>query len=278
MFVGIDFAPLPNRALNTAAADAMELLGFNDFEYVVVGNREVPYLNDLDIAIGRNQLASHLKLARGGCFWTALDAYLESRNIGEYVIRDKFRQFHFATPFFRMHASPAFVKTDVFIGEIGWMKALTSGAPKESRYKAIYRNLLLMSVFLELKWPAENGVGNEYFRYALNFRDGLRRRRFRQVHPSRQDGIPKRVTIHEEFITSDPNDIPRILFDGKSEWTDIDSFEKLYLLLGGDSFRYSSFLPAICQNFLMSLHKGKMRLPEKDIEWLSSGGQRSGYA
>lgn len=262
MFVGTDLTRLPHRDLGAAVSRALTLLGFNEFNHVVVGNHDSAYLNDLDIAIGRNQLASHLELAGDGCLWTALEAYLKERPIGEFTIQSRFRQFHFATPMSGMCAAPIFVKTDVFIGEIGWMKALVSGAPIDSKYKAIYRNMLLMSVFLEVCWPAGEGDGDEFFRYALNYRDGLSARRFRRVHASQQDGRPKRMMIQEARVTSDPNDLPLILFDGGGDWTDIDSFEKLHHLLQGSRFRYGSFLPAIFQNFRASLQKRNMRLPD----------------
>jgi hypothetical protein len=271
----VSLVPIPKRSVDFLVACAMHTLGLTGLEFAIVGNKDAHWLNDLDIAVDRNQLSSHLKLKPEESLWAALEAYFRSRGVDRFVINEKFRQVHF---FFNTGEMDAFVKVDIFVGDIGWMMALVSGAPQESRYKGIYRNLLLMSVFLEVKWPAEGPNGDEYFRYALNFRDGIRKRRIRLSGPEEQGKNSRNITVSEELITSDANDMTRLLFEGAIGWSDIDSLEKLFVALGEGGFKYSSFLPAICRNFVMSLKTREMLMPELDLERLTERTQHSRHS
>ncbi len=268
MFSQVELATIPQHSLALMVASAMDLLGFHEFEHEIVGNKDALYLNDIDIAIDRNQLEFYLQLKPAECLWSALERHLSQSGIERFVISKQFQQFHFLMPCANKGAT-ALRKIDVFVGKISWMKAVASGAPTESKYKAIYRNLLLLSIFLEVVWPTESGDENEYFRYALSFREGLKKRKLRTTPPARDHENPKKTLVSEELITSDPDDIARILFDEEIGWSDINSFEKLRCLLGKKTFRYPCFLPKIYRNYVVTLGERKMTLPALDLAMFS---------
>ena len=236
---------VPREMLDSTIRNALEMSGLYNLDYEIVGNKSKPFCGDVDIAIDSKQLTDEMELERPESFWQALDDFLKYSDVNKYKVNKGLQQIHLLAPLVGQSGDkanavddkgeefplPGLVQIDVFIGNLGWMKDLTSGAPAESRYKAVYRNLLLSSIAREVKWDVPGENPDEYYRYSINFRDGLKKNRYKMVPPTGRQRKPQRITMESDLISTDPNELASILFGKGVKWSDIESFEKLYAQL-----------------------------------------------
>ena len=152
---------------------------------------------------------------------------------------------------------PGNIQIDVFVGDREWMRDFVSGAPKESSYKAVYRNILLAAMFSKLRWSMA-GNPSMYFRYILNPRKGLKQRVLRDV-----PGKKKPEIVSDEFVSTDANEIAAILFGDGVTWSDINSFEKLWALYNSSKFTDPEMRDSINAEFAKSLQRAGKELPKE---------------
>lgn len=102
---------------------------------------------------------------------------------------------HFKTPILG-NPTNGFVQTDFMFGDPTWMKWSLSGGKSNSKYKGVYRHILLASIakYKNLKWSYKSGLVN------------------------RETG---------ETITKNPNEIAEILLGKGSTGADLDYFENI---------------------------------------------------
>lgn len=267
---------VPKSLLEPSIERALVLANFDGLPFEVVGNKTKPFFNDIDIAVDVDDLLEYLKLPPGDTkFWDELNEHLSRSHVEKYSIIKGLKQFHILVPLIDSSGEqvnaflpdgsrsdePAMIQIDVFIGNLNWMKDVNSGAPESSKYKAALRNMLLASIASVVQWNIEGDEEDEYHRYVMNFRDGLKRQKIKIVPPSGRRKNPKKVKLSDEVITAEPNDLAKILFGEGVKWSDMNSFEELYKLLTGPKFQFKKFLPDILSNFRESLTKRKMEVP-----------------
>jgi hypothetical protein len=136
----------------------------------------------------------------------------------------------------------------------------------ESRYKGAYRNLLLMSAigqsFRKITAETEAGETKEFEAYVVRLNQGIV-----QVRKSFEGkkGLLKNAALlrdFDKFITNTPSDVVALLFNGKHNPNDINTYEKLKALLDSTDFKYGEVKNAIFKDFGQKLIDAKLPLPE----------------
>lgn len=256
-FFNREYVKIPKASLNINVANALNSMGLQDAQYKVVGNTNKKLLGDLDIAISKTSLLKILGTSEEE-LWSAIEEHLQHKDIDFKIIKN-FKQFHISLPLLNANGEQGSgnIQVDFFVGNLNWISNIMSGAPKESNYKAVYRNLLLMAICSSVRWYS----GNKCKKYVLDTRDGLKLSN-RSVCPKtkRLKRIPGSV---DELVTDDPELLVRALFKHKKEWSDINTFEKLCTLYQSDAFQYPEFANEINAEFLRRLKTLKLPVPQE---------------
>lgn len=261
---------VPREAVDSTIKASLHSVGLGNVEFDLVGNFSKPLLGDIDISVSLKDVAEEYEidsLDSPEDFWKELDVRLKSFGV-EYAINKGFSQFHILTgvvdksgkPIDAISSdgivqvgTPGLVQIDVFIGNKSWMKTILSGAPDDSKFKAVYRNLLLVSIVSNI--PSQEGNS----KYLINFRDGLSVRKYNVLPSGKNEVVGKKVVI------DNTDDLAAWLF-GVS-WSDINSFEKLWDELTGPNFEFPEVIPNIINNFKQTLAKSHKEIPEQVINY-----------
>lgn len=257
---------VPLEALHPTIKGALESVGLGNVDYDIVGNASKPYLGDIDISVSLPDIAKAYNITSVDSvedFWKDLNYKLGSFGV-DYTINKGFSQFHVLAKVVddqgnilnavtsdgqETQGTPGLVQIDVFVGNKDWMRNILSGSPKESTYKAVYRNLLLVAIVSSL--PSQDGTS----KYTMNFRDGLKVIKYKTLPSGKTKNVESKV-----IITS-ADDLAEWLF-GVS-WNEINSFEKLWNELMSPTFDYSESLPQILQDYRKMLVGAGKELPQE---------------
>lgn len=258
---------VPKELLQTNINFSLKLHGLNDLKYKLVGNINKPLLGDIDIAVDKKELVNRFDISEDN-FWEDLNKFLvKFSKASEYKINKGLKQFHLLSPLVdksgkqisaidkngKTLEEPGKIQIDVFVGNLNWMSDVISGAPLESKYKAVYRNLLLNAAFAVIKWPSKKNP-SVYNKLTMDGREG-----FKMVQ--KQITKNKDKKIKERQFTVDPDVVGHVLFNKSIKWKDINSFEKLWDLFISDKFRFKSLRNDIIQEFKKTLIRNKKKLP-----------------
>jgi hypothetical protein len=263
---------VPSALLDVNVAHALEAAGLKDLKFEPVGNINKEFLGDIDIAVDKSEMIQHYGFSEAE-FW----ADLERKLTGDYKIIKGLKQFHLKSPLVgndrqqldafsangeQRKGEPGFIQIDVFVGNLGWMQSVVSGAPPDSKYKAVYRNLFLVALFSRIRWQSKATPGM-YNKLTLNVRDGFTLVQKRTVPPSGKRTKPRDEKVSEKMFSVDPDVIAQVLFNKSVKWKDIESFEKLFALFNSDSFRFKNQREEILEVFKRDLIKRKKDIPSE---------------
>ena len=275
---------VPKQLLEKNIENALKLAGLGDMEYEIVGNISRPLLGDIDIAVDEDQLREIINIDKTADMkqvWTKLNEYIKSR----HEINSGLGQFHLLAPLIGADDKqknavdpegvdlgiPGVIQIDVFVGNLGWMKNVLSGSPIDSKYKAVYRNILLTSILsnvphkltdAEIAKYSELYPGKEIKkRFFVNFHKGNITRLYYEDNVGKSGKplkSPTKVALEEETMTN-ANDLARTFMNegyAKSlTWNDMNSYEKLIKLLNSDEFKFPELRQKIISDFKSSLGK-----------------------
>ena len=218
-----------------------------------IGNISKPTLGDVDIAIDKNDIGKMLDAdydKNPKEFWTKLQSYLKD-NGSQHAVQSGLNQFSIGIPFNGKN-----VQVDFFVGDVDWMKKFLSGAP-DSSYKASYRNDLIRSMLRASIKDLGNG---EFERYQIDSPNGLQKVRYRM-------NKSKKEILDKKHITSNADKLANYLFGVDTNWSDIDTFEKLFTKMKEPNFRFKNDIPTIIdgfkKDFLGTKHASPKELDDK---------------
>lgn len=273
---------VPKTFLETNIENALEIAGLGDMKYEIVGSKNKPYFGDIDVAVDEDELRKIIgidKTADMKKVWAALDVYVKGTGSPGHKIIPGLSQVHLLAPLIddkgsQMNAvdregvdlgTQGMIQIDVFVGHLGWMSSTSSGSPLESKYKAVYRNVLLASIFNnipveptpeEIRTYSKKLPGVEVKkRFLVNFRKGMIERLYYEEKLGKTGKPvknPTKVTL-EEHIVSDANDLAQYFLSGSASWEDMNSYEKLMNLVMGKKFKYPSLRSKVIDDFKSAL-------------------------
>jgi hypothetical protein len=262
---------VPVEALHPTIVGALESVGLGSIEYDIVGNASKAFLGDIDISVSLADISQAYKIESIKSpedFWKELNFKLTSFGV-EYTINKGFSQFHILAPVVDetdrhldavdsqgniSNGVPGLVQIDVFVGNKEWMKNILSGSPGESKFKAVYRNLLLVSIVSN--FPSDEPDT----KYSMNFRDGLKVVKYSRLPSGRTKNLESKVII------SSADDLSEWLFG--VPWSEINSFEKLWNELLSPTFEHQEIVPKILQDYRDTLIKANKELPDELVTTL----------
>jgi hypothetical protein len=141
----------------------------------------------------------------------------------------------------------------------------------ESKYKGLYRNTLLMSIFSEgtkkVVKTIPTGETEEYEHMVIRLESGLAS--VRKTLMGKKGSLVKTPTILREFekdITNVPSEIVKLAFGDGVEPNDIMTFENAFSLFESKSFPYADKRQDIMKRFKAYLLAAKVPMPEEAIE------------
>jgi len=273
---------VPKKFLETNIENALKIAGLGDMKYEIVGSKNKPYFGDIDVAVDEDALREIIgidKTADMKQVWAALDAYVKGTGSPGHKIIPGLSQVHLLAPLIndkgsQMNAvdregvdlgTQGMIQIDVFVGHLGWMSSTSSGSPLESKYKAVYRNVLLASIFNnipveptpeEIRTYSKKLPGVEVKkRFLVNFRKGMIERLYYEEKLGKTGKPvknPTKVTL-EEHIVSDANELAQYFLNGTASWEDMNSYEKLMDLVMGKKFKYPSLRSKVIDDFKTAL-------------------------
>lgn len=273
---------VPKAFLETNIENALEIAGLGDMKYEIVGSKNKPYFGDIDVAVDEDELRKIIgidKTADMKQVWAALDAYVKGTASPGHKIIPGLSQVHLLAPLIddkgaQMNAvdregvdlgTPGMIQIDVFVGHLGWMSRTSSGAPLESKYKAVYRNVLLAAIFSNIPVEPTPEEIDKYSkklpgveikkRFLVNFRKGMIERLYYEEKfgkTGKPVKNPTKVTLEENVVT-DANELAQYFINGSATWDDMDSYEKLMDLVTGKKFKYPSLRSKVLEDFKSGL-------------------------
>jgi len=269
--LGVNSA-VPKEYLSATIEHAFRLVGFGKLKYTVVGNKNKPFLGDVDIAVNGKDVAFEInyKGSDPTQFWFELDEYLsKQRNIKGYKVIKGLGQFHLVIPLvdeqkkqisaFTKDGTPlpelGFVQLDVFIGELKWMKKALSASSPDSQYKAVYRNLFLVDILSQLQFKTSDPAIKR--KLQIDWKTGV------SVVDFTTDEKGKRKKLKVTKIMGDMDKFVKFLFGPQFKFRDIESFEKLYKLFKSKKFHYPKMRKAIITAYKKTLSRFKLDLPKE---------------
>lgn len=251
---------LENKYLEPTIKNALQLWGVGKLQHEVVGSKHKAVMNDIDVAVGWYDIAKLVKANPEDRtdFWSKVESYFKAhkpKNIPEpaFKVNKGLDQIHISAPI--VGQTGKFVQIDLMVGDVGFMKDALSGAPLESKYKAVYRNILLADILAYSHEPTKDP--NVLKKYQFHSKKGIQ-----SVNLINKAGkIEKSVP---ELVYNNMNDAAAFLFGPGTTFNDINTFEKLFKLIDSPSFRYKNKKAEIIDTFNKDVERLKLPPPAKE--------------
>lgn len=284
VFKGVQISHIPNKptVITELAFQVNAIFRHQLGRFFQVGSRNKKFLGDLDLAVSEERVKCDVlalsKNTGDDVFWQELELHLKDKcKEHPFIINKGLRQVHILLPLRRLNAKtqklideqgynedgtrtgvPGFVQVDILIGLVPWMRKILSGAPKKSKWKALYRTNLLREIVRLIRWTDIDG---DMHRLALDYKRGVRELVYRMVPPTGKQKVPQEIRIRERYVTKSPNGLAMMLFGPSVQWKDINSFEKLYAQCISPNFRYPLLLNQASESLVKELIQQNKPIP-----------------
>jgi hypothetical protein len=237
-----------------------------DIEFSLIGNLNKAVSSDIDVAIDAGKLLQEFGLQTvDTAFFSKVKEKIQKNSPQtEVAILSGLKIVSFSAPLVDQSGKqlasisnpdePGVVQIDLFFGNVNFMKKSKSGAPADSKYKAVYRNLLISEIAANVTEEIEPGV---FRKYELGGNEGILENIFRL------DAKGKREVIAKKLISRNADDIPRMFINDTLSWSDIDSFEKTLAQMKSPKFKHRDKLELILSKYTENLTRLKLEVPRE---------------
>lgn len=255
---------MPRKYLESTVKNGLKLYKLSGLTYNIIGNKQKEILGDIDVATSVRGLEELLKVSYDVDkkeFYKKLEDFFGSNTPSSiprpaYKIISGLDQVSINVPIVDEHGiivksteypdKDGYVQLDLMIGDVDFMGKALSGAP-DSKYKAALRNLLLMNIMRYSYEPTSDP--NVRVRYQFNWKKGL------QKLDVVTDAKGKEQKTNIKTISNDMDDVAVFLFGANHTFNDINTFEKLFKLVGSTNFRYKKYKNEIIDDFKNEIKK-----------------------
>lgn len=263
---------VPKEYLSATVENGLRLAGLGKLKYKVVGNKNKDFLGDIDVAVDGKNVANEIDYSGNNPnqFWFTLDEFLsKQKKLKGYKVVKGLKQFHLVIPLVNNNKKQVsayddsgnklpelgFVQLDFFIGDLKWMKKSLSSSASDSRYKAVYRNLFLVDILSQLIFKTKDP--NIKRKLQIDWKEGL------EVVDFTTDERGKRKKLKVKKVTGDMDKFAKFLFGSTFNFSDIDSFEKLYKLFLSSKFHYPKMRRNIIDAYKKTLQRYGLDFPKE---------------
>lgn len=156
-----------------------------------------------------------------------------------------------------------FVQVDLMFGDLEWLK-FSYHSPdftkQESKYKGLYRTMLIQSAISEINKDVEmiDGVVSGYEHYTMRLGGGLYKVK-KSLIGKKGNIIKTPKIIDENFISCDPDFVSQKFFGVNSHA--LNSFENVMRIIKSPEFYYNHFKDQILTRFEERLIRDKYEFP-----------------
>jgi hypothetical protein len=260
---------VPREHLESTVSNGLSLANLKGLPYAVVGNKNKPFLGDVDVAVESQNVAKKIgfKGTNTEEFWNKLESHLKKSKVKHYKVVKGLSQFHIVIPLadkkgVQLNAVedgtektlPGFVQLDFFIGDLSWMEKALSGTTN-SKYKAVYRNLFFVDILSQLIFKTKNPDVKR--KLQVNWKQGI------EIVDFKYDEKGKKQKLKTKKITGDMDKFTKFLFGAKANFNNIDSFEKLYKLFKSNKFHFPKMRKSIIDAYKKTLSRYKLDIPKE---------------
>ncbi len=262
---------VPSKYLEPTVKNGLVVSGLPGVPFTVVGNKNKPYLGDIDIALESKNVANKIKFngSDPNEFWTALETHLKKTKVKGYKIVKGLSQFHTVVPLVDERGKqlsavditgkdlgePGWIQLDFFLGDLSWMSKALSAPGAESNYKAVYRNLFMVDLLSQISFKTKDKDVRR--KLQINWKQGV------ELVDFTHDEKGKRKKLKVQKVTGDMDKFVKFLFGAKVSFKDVDSFEKLYKLFLSNNFHYPEHRKSIIDAFKTTLKRFKLPEPKE---------------
>jgi hypothetical protein len=223
---------------------------------------------DIDIAIYADKVAGQFGLTLEEVL-NFIDEKLKGAGYDTKVAKG-FNQVSFGAPINGNFANGTAQVDLMLSSNLDWSKFMyysPNFRENESKYKGVYRNILLMSIISEFKKEAtkltDSGEIEEYKQYVLRLEGGIY-----EVGKTLmgKKGLVKTPTIlkdQEKFITNTPESVTEIAFGPNIKPSDIMKFEDIWMHFTDKGFIHKNMFEKILQRFKIYILSNKLPVPSE---------------
>ena len=222
---------------------------------------------DIDMALSADKIAGHLGASLGDVIFKFNDAL---KDLGlDTAMNVGLKQISIGAPIDGNSKNGTGQVDFMLSRDLKWSEFMYHSpdfTKDESKYKGAYRNILLMSIigksFYEITKQTEDGETAEYEAYVIRLNKGIFK--VRKSFEGKR-GLIKNAKLLKEFdkeITNAPDDLVELLFTNGTKSKDIMTYENLKALLESGSFKFTSKVSDILDEFKKKLVINKLPLPE----------------
>ena len=267
---------IPKDLLDANIKNALHQFGLDDIKYVKLGSFNKPILGDVDISVNSEDLGEIVGFDKGDKkeFFSKIESYFKKYN-KPFKILLGLEQIHLLSPLVDEKGKqqiaidsngkslniPGMIQVDIMVGNMSWLEKYMSGSSDDSKYKAVYRNLLLTSIFSKI--IIDKGSFKQKYQIGKH---GLELVDFIEKNGKRQK-------INIKTITGKMDDVMEMLFGEGIKFENANSFEKLFSLLKSNKFKYPNLRADIIDEYKKTLksqsHSDPMELKEIISEKMS---------
>jgi hypothetical protein len=138
----------------------------------------------------------------------------------------------------------------------------------ESKYKGMYRNVLLMSIvsemFKEVSKTTDKGETEQYKQYVIRLEKGIYQ--VEKTFMGKKGALVKTASLlhdQDKFITSTPDEVVKLAFGEGVKPADVMTFENIWSLFTSATFIHRDKKLAILDRFKTYILSSKMPVPSE---------------
>jgi len=221
---------------------------------------------DIDIAVSVDKLAGSNEIPIEGILdW--LDEKLKSLGYSTKVARGFF-QVSFGAPI-NGDWKNGTVQVDLMLStSLEWSNFIYHSPnfkEAESKYKGLYRNILLMSIISEhakeVSKKTETGETEQYKQYVIRLEKGIYSVEKTFMGKKGLVKTPSLLRDQDKFITNTPDEVVKMAFGENVKPSDVMTFENIWNLFISPTFIHKDKFSKILERFVSGITSAKMPLP-----------------
>lgn len=235
--------------------------------------KKLPHVTsgDIDIAISIDKIAGANSITLDSVLdW--LDKKLKSLGYSTRAARG-FSQVSFGCPI-GGDWKIGVAQVDLMLsGNLDWSRFMyysPNFIESESKYKGLYRNVLLMSIvseaLKEVTKSTDKGEVEEYKQYVIRLEKGMYEVKKTFMGKKGLVKTPSLIHDQDKFITSAPEDVTRFAMGEGVQPSDIMTFENIWKHFKGQSFPHKAKFESILKRFKDYIVYSKMPIPTEVVE------------
>ncbi len=284
--IGDTTSQVPKQYLNSTIKQGLKDAGLSGMKFNVVGNVSSDFLGDVDISVDIEELSKKWNLPKpyySTEFWEAIKNKIQKLqgskvttglkifHIPAKLVDDSGKRLPSYKNGKEIPNTEGTIQIDIFVGNLDWMKDILSGKTQDSNFKAVFRNIFLLTIVSTIgRYKTKPNTKGEFeeHKYALQISSGVEKVITKYVPPTGRAKKPQIASVDRKPFITDQNELATWIFGKGKTWKDIDSFEKI-----ANNFEQNSYFNKKYGNYKEEIiDKLKQGYSTDQLEQIKNGG------